>query len=46
MFSACIVAALTGFCGAFWAVHSGIENWFGEWASRALWLVLSWVGYV
>ena len=28
MFSACIVAALTGFCGAFWAVHSGIENWF------------------
>ena len=26
MFSACIVAALTGFCGAFWAVHSGIEK--------------------
>ncbi len=28
MFSACIVAALTGFCGALWAVFTGIDNWF------------------
>ena len=28
MFSACIVAALTGFCGALWAVFAGIDNWF------------------